>query len=118
MNPYLLIIGLVALALGGVMGFFIKNYLIARETDVKQSKANQILNDAQRKSTEVIKKAQDQAIQIVQTSEKEAQSRRTEITRIEERLQSRGDHGMPVPRTDTNHAHGKVNEYVSVRVAD
>ena len=91
MNGYLIIVGVVALVLGAVMGFFIKNYLIARETDVKQNKANQLLNEAERKSTKVVKESQDRAIEIVQSAEKEAHERRTEITRNEERLQSRSD---------------------------
>ena len=91
MNGYLIIISIVALVLGAVMGFFIKNYLIAREADVKQNRANQLLNEAERKSTEIVKESQNRAIEIVQTAEKEAHERRTEITRIEERLQSRSD---------------------------
>jgi len=91
MNGYLIIISFVALVLGAVMGFFIKNYLAAREAEVKQNKANQLLNETERKSTEVIKESQDRAIEIVQTAEKEAHERRTEITRNEERLQSRSD---------------------------
>lgn len=91
MNPNLIITSIVSIALGGVIGFFIKNYLIARESDKKQSKAAQILNEAERKSTEIVKDSQNRAIEIVQTAEKEALSRRNEITRFEERLQSRSD---------------------------
>jgi len=91
MNGYLIIISLVALVLGAVMGFFIKNYLATKEAEDKQNKANQLLNEAERKSTEVVKESQDRAIEIVQTAEKEAQSRRTEISRNEERLQGRSD---------------------------
>lgn len=91
MNPYLILISVIALVLGGVMGFFIKNYLIAREIDKKQNSANQLLNEAERKSTEVVKESQDRAIKIVEAAEKDALGRRTEITRFEERLQSRSD---------------------------
>ncbi len=91
MNVYLIIIGFVALVLGAVMGYFIKNYLVAREADDKQNKANKLLNESERKSTEVVKESQDRAIEIVQSAEKEAHERRTEITRNEERLQSRSD---------------------------
>jgi ribonuclease Y len=91
MNPNLIITSIVAVVLGGVIGFFIKNYLIAREVDKKQSKANQILNEAERKSTEVVKESQNRAIEIVQAAEKDSLSRRQEITRFEDRLQSRSD---------------------------
>ena len=91
MNPNQILISIIAAVLGGVVGFFIKNYLIAREIDKKQSTANQILNEAERKTTEIVKEAQNRAIEIVQTAEKESHTRRQEITRIEDRLQSRGD---------------------------
>ena len=91
MNPTLILISFVALTLGAVIGFFVKNYLVARETDKKQSNAIKVLNEAERKSTELIKQSQDRAIEITQTAEKDALARRTEITRSEERLQSRSD---------------------------
>ena len=91
MNGTLILISFIALVLGGVIGFFLKNYQFAREASQKQQKANKILSDAERKSTELVKEAQDRAIEIVQGAEKDALSRRTEITRFEERLQSRSD---------------------------
>jgi ribonuclease Y len=91
MNPNLIITSIVSVILGGVVGFFIKNYLIAREIDKKQSKATQILNEAERKTTEIVKESQNRAIEIVQAAEKEAVTRRQEVTRFEERLQSRSD---------------------------
>jgi len=91
MNPTYIFISFLALVLGSVIGFFVKNYMIARETDIKQSKASQVLNEAERKATELIKQSQDRAIEITKAAEKDAQNRRTEITRFEERLQSRSD---------------------------
>jgi ribonuclease Y len=91
MNPNLIITSIVAVVLGGVIGFFIKNYMIARGIDQKESKATQILNEAERKSTEIVKESQNRAIEIVQGAEKESLARRQEVTRFEERLQSRSD---------------------------
>jgi len=91
MNGNLLIVAFIALVLGSVIGFFVKNYQIVRETGKKQNKANKVLVEAERKSAELVKKAQDRAIDIGQSAEKDALTRRTEITRVEERLQSRSD---------------------------
>jgi len=91
MNPNLIIISIVSVVLGGVIGFFIKNYLVAREADKKQTKANQILNEAERKSTEILQESQNRSIEIVQAAEKESLSRRQEVNRFEERLQGRSD---------------------------
>ena len=89
MNGTLILISFIALVLGAVIGYFVKNYQLARETDKKQHKANRILTEAELKSTEIIKESQERAIEITQAAEKVALSRRTEITRFEERLQSR-----------------------------
>jgi ribonuclease Y len=91
MNPILILISAVALILGGGIGFFVKNYLVTRQAEQTQVKANQILIDTEIKSADMIKQSQEKALEITQTAEKEAQSRRTEITRFEERLQSRSD---------------------------
>ena len=91
MNPNLIITSVVAVVLGGVIGFFVKNYMIARDIDKKQSKAKQTLNEAERKSTDIVKESQNRAIEIVQVAEKESLTRRQEMTRFEERLQSRSD---------------------------
>ncbi len=40
MDQTSLLIGFIALVLGSGIGFIIKNYLIARETDKKQTKAS------------------------------------------------------------------------------
>lgn len=91
MNPNQILTIILSITLGGVIGYFIKNYLVTREVDKKQSKANQLLNEAERKSTEIVTESQNRAIEIVQTAEKESLTRRQELTRFEERLQSRSD---------------------------
>jgi ribonucrease Y len=91
MNPMFILISLLALVLGIGIGYFIKNFLISRDVDQKQSTANRILNEAERKSTEIVKESQNRAIEIIQAAEKDSLKRRQEITRFEERLQSRSD---------------------------
>jgi ribonuclease Y len=91
MNPTFILISFLALALGIGIGFFIKNILVNREVDKKQNAASQILNEAERKSTEIVKESQNRAIEIIQTAEKDSLKRRDEIARFEERLQSRSD---------------------------
>ena len=91
MNGSIYIISIFALVVGSVIGYFIKNYQFVREIEKKQHKANKILTEAERKSTELVKESQDRAIEITQSAEKEVHSRRTEITKHEDRLQSRSD---------------------------
>jgi hypothetical protein len=63
MNGNLILISFVALVLGAVIGFFVKNYQIVQETDKKQNRASKVLSDAERKSTELVKESQDRAIE-------------------------------------------------------
>lgn len=91
MNPTLIIIGISALVLGGVLGYFAKQYQITKENERKQKHANHILTEAEREAAEITKQAQETALSIRQQAEKEADRRRTELSRYEERLQSRSD---------------------------
>ena len=87
----LLFVGLGALVLGAVIGYFIKQYQITKENEKKQKMANQILSEAEHQAAQIKQDAQDTALQIRQKAEKEADRRRTELSRYEERLQSRSD---------------------------
>ncbi|MDZ7843802.1 MAG: ribonuclease Y [Anaerolineales bacterium] len=86
-----LIIGISALVLGTALGYFAKQYQTTKENEKKQKLANQILTEAERKSTLIKQEAQETALEIRQKAEKEADRRRTELSRYEERLQSRSD---------------------------
>ncbi len=86
------------LAIGVVIGYFVKNYQIIQENEEKVDKANTILSEAEkeaakieREAAKIEKSAQDISLEIRQTAEKETSSRRKELGRYEERLQSRSD---------------------------
>jgi len=98
MNLPLLISSIFSLLLGAAIGYFIKNYQSIQENEKKRNEANDILSQAEKKATQIEhnatqieKKVQDQALKIRQAAEKDAQQRRTELGRYEERLQSRSD---------------------------
>ncbi|MBS1250085.1 MAG: Ribonuclease Y [Chloroflexi bacterium] len=87
--PFL--ISLFALAIGAAIGYFYKNYQVIQENEKKRAEANDILSQAEKKATRIEKEVQDQALEIRQSAEKEANRRRMELGRYEERLQSRSD---------------------------
>jgi len=91
MNTTVMIIGLSSLLIGAALGYFLKQFQVTKETEKKQNQAHKILAEAERESAEIHKEAQETALAIRQKAEKEADRRRTELSRYEERLQSRSD---------------------------
>jgi ribonuclease Y len=92
MEPgFLIIVGVIALVLGGAIGFFIKVYLTQQENQRMKSEGERILAEAREKASSVELEARDQAIEIRQKAEKEVNRRRSEISKEEDRLQRRRD---------------------------
>ncbi len=89
-NPTLLIaIGLAALAVGGLIGYFIKQALVERKLKEQKIKADQIIRDANERAREIELEAKDTALQITQKAEDELNRRRTELSKEDDRLQKR-----------------------------
>ena len=89
-NPILLIgIGLVALALGGLVGFFIKQALITKERKEQNIKADHIIREAKERAREIELEAKDTALGIIQKAEEELAHRRNELSKEDDRLQKR-----------------------------
>lgn len=86
----LLLISLpIALVIGIIVGYFIKQSQIEREELHRKSEAEKLLNQAREKAREVEIQARDRALEILKKAESEAERRRTEIMREEDRLQKR-----------------------------
>jgi len=89
-NPILLIgIGVIALALGGLIGFFIKQALITKERKEQNIKADHIIREAKERSREIELEAKDTALGITQKAEEELAHRRNELSKEDDRLQKR-----------------------------
>ena len=82
---------LIALVLGGAIGFFIKHYLTEQENQRMKSEGERILIKARENASNIELEARDQAIEIRQKAEKEVTRRRSEISKEEDRLQRRRD---------------------------
>ena len=91
MEPILLnvIIGLAALVVGGLIGFFIKRNLEENKRKAQNLKADHILREANEKAREVELEAKDRALQITKKAEAELSHRRNELSREDDRLQKR-----------------------------
>jgi ribonucrease Y len=89
-NPVIFIVVILAMiAIGVVIGYFIKQYLVESKRKAQNLKADYILTDAKEKAREIELEAKDAALRITQKAEDELNRRRIELNREDDRLQKR-----------------------------
>jgi ribonucrease Y len=79
----------IALAAGVLIGYFVRQLQVDRDTKARQAEADQIISAAQTRAREFELKARDEAIKTRDEAEAEASRRRAEIAREEERQNRR-----------------------------
>ena len=89
MNPIDVIIGLIALVLGAVGGYFFQRYRAEIARKNQQEKADNILKGASEQARLIESQARENAVKIVQAAEAEIKERRIELNRETERLDKR-----------------------------
>lgn len=83
------IIIIIAVIVGGVIGFFIKQMLIERLLEKERAEADRILTEATQKAQDIELDAKNKALEMRQAAEAEVVRRRNEFSREEDRLQKR-----------------------------
>ena len=83
----IVILGMIAI--GGVIGYFIKQNLVESKRKVQNLKADHILTEAKEKAREIELEAKDAALRITQKTEEELNRRRVELNKEDDRLQKR-----------------------------
>ncbi len=83
------VIGLVALILGIGAGILIKHLDVQRKAESLRIQEDKVLKEAQERARQIELEAKDQALEIRQRAEAEADRRRAELSREDERLQKR-----------------------------
>jgi ribonucrease Y len=90
MNTVGTILGVViALAAGALIGYFVRQLQVDRDTKARQAEADRIMSAAQSRARELELRARDDAIKTRDDAEAEASRRRAEIAREEERQNRR-----------------------------
>jgi ribonuclease Y len=79
----------IALVLGAVIGYLVKQSQVEKIQQTQRDEANRILEEAKEKVREMEIQARDQAMEILQKAESENNRRRNELSREEDRLQKR-----------------------------
>ena len=85
----LILIVIIAFAVGGVIGFIVRHLQLARETRAGQSRAEALVEEARAQAREIELHAKDEALRIRTAAEAEASRRRSETSKEEERQERR-----------------------------
>lgn len=86
MEQYLYVIVALALVLGMLVGYFIKQLVANREIQRTKNEAQNLLDEAVNKHNELLRAAREEAIKVSNAAEAESKERRLEIQRIEKRV--------------------------------
>jgi len=83
---YTLMIGGLALVLGILIGYFIRQLVANREIQKTRKEAQNLLEEATTKYNELLRAAREEAVKVSNAAEAESKERRLEIQRIEKRV--------------------------------
>jgi ribonuclease Y len=88
---YTLMIGGLALVLGILIGYFIRQIVANREIQKTRKEAQNLLDEATTKYNELLRAAREEAIKVGNAAEAESKERRLEIQRIEKRVNQKAE---------------------------
>src|SRR4030043_267342 len=88
---YALLIGGLALVLGILIGYFIRQLVANREIQRTRKEAQNLLDEATTKYNELLRAAREEAIKVGNAAEAENKERRLEIQRIEKRANQKAE---------------------------
>ena len=84
-----IVIGVLALAVGTLLGFILKNRIGRGQVETAEHRAGRILDEAKTKQRESLLEAKEEAIQLKGQAESELKGRRDEVRRLEQRVTSK-----------------------------
>ena len=83
------IIGLVAIIIGLILGYWLQRQLAIKKAANAEHKAENIIDEARAKEKDILLKAQDKALKLIEDAKQENDARRKEITAWQNRLEKR-----------------------------
>ena len=83
------IIGLVAIIIGLILGYWLQRQLAIKKAANAEHKAENIIDEAKAKEKDILLKAQDKALKLIEDAKQENDARRKEITAWQNRLEKR-----------------------------
>jgi ribonuclease Y len=91
LGQYLIIIVALALVLGVLVGYFVRQLVANREIQRTRKEAQNLLDEATTKYNELLRAAREEAIKVANAAEAENKERRLEIQRIEKRANQKAE---------------------------
>lgn len=91
LEQYLYIIVGLALVLGILVGYFIRQLVANREIQRTRKEAQNLLDEATTKYNELLRAAREEAIKVANAAEAESKERRLEIQRLEKRANQKAE---------------------------
>ena len=91
LEQYLYIIVGLALVLGILIGYFVRQLVANREVQRTRKEAQNLLDEATTKYNELLRAAREEAIKVANAAEAESKERRLEIQRIEKRASQKAE---------------------------
>ena len=86
---YPILIGLATLVFGLIVGYFARKVWAAKQIDTAEAKLHTLIQQTKNKQKEMLMEARDKSIKLIADAKREAESRRRELTRLQERLEKR-----------------------------
>jgi ribonuclease Y len=87
--PISLVIGLVALFLGLLIGYWIRKQKALSEVNSAETKAEKILTEAKTKEKQIALEAQEKTLKLIEETKKQEEATRREMNKSKERLEER-----------------------------
>ena len=91
LEQYLIIIVALALVLGVLVGYFVRQLVANREIQRTRKEAQNLLDEATTRYNELLRAAREEAIKVANAAEAENKERRLEIQRIEKRANQKAE---------------------------
>ncbi len=86
---FVLVVGIIALAVGGAIGYVIRQSLAKNQLSTAEGKATKIIDEADVKAREIALEAKNKAVQILEDAKKEEKEREENLNRESRRLEKR-----------------------------
>ncbi len=85
----ILIIGILALVIGSILGYFARQSIAKKQLGTAEGKINKMTQEAQEKARTVLLEAKNKAVEILEETKKDEKKRQEQIFRFEKRLENR-----------------------------
>lgn len=74
---------------GMITGYFARKVWAAKQIDTAEAKLHNLIQETKNKQKEMLIEARDKALKVVDDAKREAESRRSEVSRLQERMEKR-----------------------------